>query len=277
MKNYTQSPLPFQGQKRRFVKHLKSVLLKDYNDTYVFVDLFGGSGLLSHTVKSVYPNARVIYNDFDNYHQRLAAINQTNNLLEQLRVILKNYPDEKRIIGTHREAVINLLKEADSQGYVDWITISSSLKFSISYGTCFKDFYSSPLYNKIRKSNYNADGYLQGVEVVRLDYRELFELYKNENKVVFLVDPPYLSTDTGTYASNGCWKLKDYLGVLKVIIDQSYFYFTSNKSQIVELCEWISSVSSSANPFKNAAKTTVNTSMNFNSKYTDIMYSYKKQ
>ncbi len=59
-KNYSQSPLPFQGQKRRFVKHFKDSL-RNYNDKYVFVDLFGGSGLLSHTVKTVFPNAKVVY------------------------------------------------------------------------------------------------------------------------------------------------------------------------------------------------------------------------
>ncbi len=161
MKNYTQAPLPFQGQKRRFVKHLKKVLQKDYNDNYVFVDLFGGSGLLSHTVKTVYPNAKVVYNDFDNYRKRLAAIDNTNSIIKKLRVILKDYPRGKRITGSCRDKVLRLLKQAESTGYVDWITLSSSLKFSMNYGTCLKDFIHDSLYNKIRISDYNADGYLQ--------------------------------------------------------------------------------------------------------------------
>ena len=44
------------------------------------------------------------------------------------------------------------------------------------------------------------------------------------------------------------------------------------KSQIVELCEWISSVSASANPFENATKTTFATTTSYNGGYTDIMY-----
>ena len=55
MKIYNQAPLPFQGQKRRFVKPFKEALKSFPNDA-VYIDLFGGSGLLSHTVKSVYPN-----------------------------------------------------------------------------------------------------------------------------------------------------------------------------------------------------------------------------
>jgi site-specific DNA-adenine methylase len=70
MKNYTQSPLPFQGQKRRFLTQFKEAL-NGFSPTATYVDLFGGSGLLSHTVKQYYPDANVIYNYFDNYSQRL--------------------------------------------------------------------------------------------------------------------------------------------------------------------------------------------------------------
>ena len=65
-KVFTTAPLPFMGQKRKFLKQFKPALMQ-YCPTATYVDLFGGSGLLSHTVKSEYPTARVIYNDFDNY------------------------------------------------------------------------------------------------------------------------------------------------------------------------------------------------------------------
>ena len=58
--NYVQAPLPFQGQKRRFLKPFKQAL-NEFPSDAVYVDLFGGSGLLSHTVKEYYPNAKVIY------------------------------------------------------------------------------------------------------------------------------------------------------------------------------------------------------------------------
>ena len=50
MRNYTQAPLPFQGQKRKFLKDFKSALT-EFSPTATYVDLFGGSGFLSHTVK----------------------------------------------------------------------------------------------------------------------------------------------------------------------------------------------------------------------------------
>ena len=87
MKNYSQSPLPFQGQKRKFVKHFKEAL-KAFPDKATYVDLFGGSGLLSHIIKQEKPMARVIWNDYDNFARRLECIPITNEILAQLRLLV---------------------------------------------------------------------------------------------------------------------------------------------------------------------------------------------
>lgn len=61
-KIYKAAPLPFQGQKRNFVEQFKKVLV-EFNDEYqinTVIDLFGGSGLLSHTVKRIYPEIIII-------------------------------------------------------------------------------------------------------------------------------------------------------------------------------------------------------------------------
>jgi hypothetical protein len=198
-------------------------------------------------------------------------------LLEQLRDELSNYPRKQLITGETKRQVINIIKEADCKGFVDYITLSSNLLFSMNYASNIKAFVKENIYNKVRLNNYDATGYLEGVNIIRGDYKSIFNEFKNTNKVVFLVDPPYLSTDTATYGSNGYWKLKDYLNVLQVLVNQNYFYFTSNKSQIVELCEWISSVSTTANPFAKAERSEHRTYTSHNTGYVDIMYHYKKQ
>ena len=70
-KTYNASPLPFQGQKRRFLKPFCDRIADFPNDT-IFVDLFGGSGLLSRGAKDVNESFRVIYNDYDHFTDRLA-------------------------------------------------------------------------------------------------------------------------------------------------------------------------------------------------------------
>ena len=65
---YLSAPLPFVGQKRMFAKEFIKVL-EQFKDKSVFVDLFGGSGLLSHITGRVRPDATVVYNDYDNYRK----------------------------------------------------------------------------------------------------------------------------------------------------------------------------------------------------------------
>lgn len=272
-KIYKSAPLPFQGQKRFFIRKFKEAL-EDYPSDATYVDLFGGSGLLSHTAKSVYKESTVVYNDFDHFRNRLAAIKQTNEILERLRALELETPRGKKLTPQDHAAVIHVLREANNRGYVDWISLSGSLKFSMNYGHKLEDFVKDTLYNTIRKSNFaDADDYLEGIKVVRSDYKKLFKMYKSKDNVVFLVDPPYLSTDTSTYSREDYWKLRDYLDVLDLLHDHSYFYFTSNKSQVVELCEWVETrTSKNANPFKNANRETTNNKTSHNNGYTDIMY-----
>lgn len=72
------------------------------------------------------------------------------------------------------------------------------------------------------------------------------------------------------------WRLSDYLDVLNVLRDKPFVYFTSNKSSIIELCEWLGENKTLGNPFKNCGKVEFNAHMNYSAKYTDIML-YKKQ
>lgn len=276
MKNYTGSPLPFQGQKRGFLKAFKTAL-KEFPSNAVYVDMFGGSGLLSHTVKTYYPNAKVIYNDYDSFSSRLKAINQTNELLNELRNILQHLEPKQRLHLFDKDKVCEaILKHEKKYNFVDCVTLSASLLFSGQYCTKADEFRFHMMYNRVRKSEIPlADDYLQEVEVVCKDYKLLFEEYKNNTNVVFLLDPPYLSTDTKSYNSDGYWKLKDYLDVLNLLDVGSYFYFTSDKSHLVELCEWFGTRSINANPFRGSTKQTVTNSVNYSSKYQDIMmYKY---
>jgi len=275
MKNYIQAPLPFQGQKRRFLNEFKEAL-KGFKCAPMFVDLFGGSGLLAHTVKQMYPDADVVYNDFDDYHLRIANIERTNALLAQFRIILQDAPVDKVISKEGKERILKAIKQEEKlSGYVDYVTISSSLLFSMKYVMNYDDMAKQTMYNVVRINPYEpANDYLLGVEVVKMDYRQLFDRWKHIPGVVFLVDPPYLSTDCTTYSNY--WKLANYLDVLQVLKGTSYFYFTSNKSNIIELTDWIEKNLGGENPFSGATKKEVNARMNHNAGYVDIML-YKRQ
>lgn len=274
-KQYMSAPLPFMGQKRMFAKEFVKVL-GQFRDKTVFVDLFGGSGLLSHITKCQRPDATVVYNDFDGYNRRLQAIPQTNALLADLREIAKDTPRHKPIKGEARERIFErIIREERERGYVDFITLSASLMFSMKYQLNVDGMRKEVLYNTIRMTDYPlCHDYLDGLTVTSCDYKELYEQYQDVPGVVFLVDPPYLSTEAGIYKMY--WRLSDYLDVLNVLRDKPFVFFTSNKSSIIELCEWIGANKTLGNPFKDCRKVEFNTQMNYSAKYTDIML-YKSQ
>ena len=271
VKKFTQAPLPFQGQKRRFLKQFE-VIVRELPDDAVFVDLFGGSGLLSHTVKRIKPNATVVYNDYDNFSERLQRVNETNSLLNTIRKRLEGCERDKKVPAVVRLQIIEDIEAHEAKyGYVDYITVSSAVLFSGKYATNIDELKKHTFYNVIRASGYVVDDYLNGLTVVSADYRVIFERYKNTPGVIFFVDPPYLSTDVTSYKNY--WRLSDYLNVLDVLSGTRYFYFTSNKSSIVELCEWMETRSSdlSVNPFFGSTTLTVTGSVNYNAMYDDIM------
>lgn len=267
---YLSAPLPFVGQKRMFARPFLEIVSR-YPDGTVFVDLFGGSGLLSHIARHTHPGSRVVYNDYDGYRRRLDNIPRTNRLLSLIRPVADRFPRHQAITGESRESIFSMLEQEEREtGYLDFITLSSSLLFSMKYRTSIAGMREQTLYNNVRKGDYPAcPGYLDGLEIVSMDYRELFERHKDTPGVVFIVDPPYLSTEVGTYRMS--WRLADYLDVLSVLPGHDFIYFTSAKSGIEELCGWMGRNPSLGNPFSRCRRKEFAATMNYNARYTDIM------
>ena len=150
MQKFNSAPLPFQGQKRNFLRIYRE-LLSTLPDDAIFVDLFGGSGLLSHTTRALKPHATVVYNDFDNYRARIAAIPTTNALLGRIRPILAEVPRNARLPEAVRTEVLEVLRKAEAEGFVDYITLSSSLLFSSKYATSLAEIAREQFYNNVRR------------------------------------------------------------------------------------------------------------------------------
>lgn len=258
------------GQKRRFVRDFRDVL-KQFADVDTIVDLFGGSGLLAHVAKRERPDARVVFNDFDHFCDRLANVSETNEILRRLRPIFATVPPNKRLSPEQHTEVMTIVDEYETKGSkVDYLTLSASVLFSGKWVKTRNELSKQTMYNVMKTADYDVEGYLDGLEVVHADYREVFAMFPDKQKTLFLIDPPYLSTEVGAYECY--WRLGDYLDVLKLLVETRYVYFTSNKSQIVELCWWLDdNAKAVGNPFRNAEIHKRYNNLNYNSGFTDIM------
>ena len=268
--NYNQAPLPFQGQKRKFVK-LFAEKIENLPDDTIFVDLFGGSGLLSRAAKDTKPMCQVIYNDYDDYHLRIANIANTNKLIAEIRSITGSMPRFQRLSSDIKEKILTVIaKHEQDVGYVDYITISSSIMFSSKYVLSLNGLRKESFYNSVKKQDYDrASYYLDGLEICKCDYMRLFDEFKNNEKAFFICDPPYLNTDVTTYKMN--WTLRDYLRVLNCLRASQFAFFTSEKSSLVELLEWLEDKFSYNNPLKKANEYRIRTTVNGTASYEDIM------
>ena len=268
--NYNQAPLPFQGQKRKFVK-IFAEKIETLPDDTIFVDLFGGSGLLSRAAKDTKPMCRVIYNDYDDYHLRIANIANTNKLIAEIRGITGSMPRFQRLSSDVKEKILTVIaKHEQDVGYVDYITISSSIMFSSKYVLSLNGLRKESFYNSVKKQDYDrASDYLDGLEICKCDYMRLFDEFKNNEKAFFICDPPYLNTDVTTYKMN--WTLRDYLRVLNCLRASQFAFFTSEKSSLVELLEWLEDKFSYNNPLKKANEYRIRTTVNGTAGYEDIM------
>lgn len=196
MKITGKAPLPFAGQKRMWIKCLAPIIEAVPPGT-VFVDVFGGSGLLSRLCKDLHPSSRVIYNDYDDYSRRLYNIEQTEILRKRLFEGVQGIPRRARIHDTTQ--ILSLLDDhLREYSYIDYITLSSWLLFSNNYAYSIVEFSKAGLYNCIPRaalpSRESCTRYLSGLEIIREDWRDVLERYRDEENVLFLVDPPYLST-----------------------------------------------------------------------------------
>lgn len=269
IKRFSSSPLPFRGSKRYYVRRFREVLAQT-QDIDTVVDLFGGSGLLSRVAKDTLPNCRVIYNDFDHYDTRLANAANTNALLRSIAPLLANVPDNKKVPTETKIKILELCAEEEKRHAVDYITLSGSLLFSGNWAQSYEELSKQTMYNRMVKTDYNVANYLSGLEVTHCDYRELFNAHKANKKALFLLDPPYLQTEHSAYKADTYWKLKDYLDVLTLLDDTKYVLFTSGKSQIIELCDWINQ-SFGGKLLKDAQKYVQNSRINDFAAYKDIM------
>ena len=179
--------------------------------------------------------------------------------------------DNKRIPDDLKQECLKVMRKYEETGKVDYITLSASLLFSGNWATSYEQFAKQTFYNRTVNTHYDATGYFEGLEITHKDYRELFAEFKDQQNVLYVLDPPYLQTECSAYKSDTYWQLKDYLDVLNMLKGTKYIFFTSGKSQIIDLCKWINGNFPNAELLKGAELWEQNSRVNDFNSYKDIM------
>ena len=237
-------PLPFRGNKsvirKDLIKLLNNEALND--DSIIYVDLFGGSLYISYLIHQMKPNNEIITNDYDNYIERLMNIDKTNELLNKINEITKNsnIKHNEKIDDENTLAIKQLIQQAS---YIDINTISSNLLYSGSGVNTKDELLNNTYFNRIRSKQYNINKeminkYIEGLEIVRCDWYELYNKYKDNDKVLFIADPPYFNTNCSGYKTFN-FTIQDTLKTLDILKHNRFIYFTSSKSLLIEIITYL--------------------------------------
>lgn len=247
----TKPPIPFQGNKKLWKNKFINII-KEMGEYDIYVDLFGGSGILSHWVKHIFPSSTVIYNDFDKYEDRCKQIKETNEILTRCREVCKGLKKKQQIDEERTEEIKKIFKEYSNP---DLLTLKTQLHYTKRIDKNFKsvdDFFKEKLYNNLNGNDYKESGkYFEGLKIYSKDWHELFEEIIKENqgstkgclkrseknkKILFIMDPPHLYTDKSQYKNN-YWLLNDYLKLFEIIAGYDSLLFSSDVSGFKELID----------------------------------------
>lgn len=267
------APLPFVGQKRFFLKSFRKVLdehIPDNGEGWTIIDVFGGSGLLSNNAKHLKPAAKVIFNDFDNYTERLKHVADSNRLRQQLMDVLSEYPRQTHLDKNTKSEVIAVIN--DFKGHVDMRVLSTWLLFAGRHAKSLDELYESHLYNCLRRTDYPAvDDYLTGVEVVCESYDTLVPKYADQPKTLLVFDPPYVNTQQGAYAQKEYFGMVQFLKLMRYV-RPPYVFFSSTRSELLTYLDFLQEYDSRIwERVGNYEIVSLKAQMNKNSSYEDHM------
>lgn len=245
------APLPFQGQKSKWFAQFSQVLdrieqkAQQLNCPVCAIDVFGGSGLLSHWTKRLHPSFTVIYNDFDNYEDRVNHIHDVNLLMDEIH---KLFPDHGRTNRDNKLSPPENIKFCqfltDYKGWLDIYCLSSWFRFSGVIARSFDEFLKGDHYIRLPNNRYNeedAKHYLDDITVIHedaSDYNKFKQSIKSlipPNALTFyILDPPYLYCDKTGY-NTSYFRLESTIDLINYFIHEDYFiFFNSFKSGFTE-------------------------------------------
>lgn len=174
---YTQAPLPFVGQKK-FYKTPFCEIIERFHGQTVF-DAFGGSGLLSRYAKDTRPDLNVYFNSVDDYCWRLSVVDDTNRVLDEMRLA-----GAYRIDKAHKrynQDVEKRLKEIVEKG-LDKYTCQTNL--FVRHGNTPRA--------RCRTVNYSVDLCKHWLDGLCKLSQTLFSINQSNDYDLYILDPPYL-------------------------------------------------------------------------------------
>jgi site-specific DNA-adenine methylase len=219
--------MPYPGNKRSEYKYFKHIINTDYD---IIIEPFCGSSAISFNLWKENGGKDKIYYLNDNDRILISFYNlikseEPEKILNELNKILTRIPDKETFRIEYKKKNKTIYEELFFKKYY---CMSEGIYPSDRCKNNFKFNKEQLLFFQFIKS--------QNVIISNKEWIDIFEEYKNNEKALFMFDPPYLNSYNVSYKLNESYKVN--INVYK------YFYennINDYKSHIVFILEdtWI--------------------------------------
>ncbi|HII3690574.1 TPA: hypothetical protein ACY37W_002482, partial [Pasteurella multocida] len=100
------------------------------------------------------------------------------------------------------------------------------------------ELFKQRFYNCIKQSDYAlVEGYLDGLEVISESFHQLLPRFQDKERVLLVLDPPYLCTRQESYKQATYFDLIDFLRLIH-LTKPPFIFFDSTKSEFIRFLDY---------------------------------------
>jgi hypothetical protein len=189
------------GNKRQEIEEIYNNLNLDNIDT--IIEPYCGSQSMSYFISTKKPNLKYIFNDNNEYlremYEIMTDIDKTQNFNKKIQELLIEIDNDK----------INYLKLIKEQNVYSWFIKSKYYRihpgmFPTDCKWLYKNIETYPIYDFYNENKHN-------ITFTSIEGIECYEKYKQDNKKLLLLDPPYMNANNDFYLKKHGINIYEYL------------------------------------------------------------------
>lgn len=222
-------PISFVGNKRKEFKYIEPLL--NFDGIENIIEPFCGSSAISFNIWLKHPHLNFYLND--NFKTlinvyNLLKTNDINDIFDKINEYKLKYNDPVEFRKFAKESNCN----GDDIDPIIYMFLRKSSRFRLGGETLkMENHFSTKLFTKPTKLQLKFIEFVKSpnVNISNDDWFVLFDKFKNDDKSIFLFDPPYIDSDNTFYNSKARnkydYNVYEFFNLNKINTFNSHIYF----------------------------------------------------
>jgi hypothetical protein len=218
--------MPYPGNKRNEIKQFYEYLNFEGIDT--IIEPYAGTSVISYYISSLHPNLKVILNDNNIYIKEIYDIIQDDDKVEEF----DNKVNEIKNTITTKDEYMNVINKKDIYAW-----LIGNKYFNMRPNMCPIGHRSGNTLQKLFKlRDYKIFDFYRNpnVSFTCQDAISVYETYKNNEKCMLILDPPYIAAYNSFYMDDSM-NIYEYLNNNNISAEKAKIYLVLENQWIMKL------------------------------------------